>query len=86
MDLLLHLISSHHGHGRPLLPPVVDDGLHELRADVAGVYVTAQLPRVVDVSRAERFKQLNDRYGRWGLAMLEAVVRCADMTISAEGR
>jgi CRISPR-associated endonuclease/helicase Cas3 len=84
-DLLLHLVASHHGHARPLLPPVTDSGEHGLVADIDGANVTALLPRVVDLDHAERFQTLNQRYGRWGLALLEAIVRCADMTVSQEG-
>lgn len=83
--LLLHLVASHHGHGRPLLPPVADDAEHDLLADIDGTSVTAPLPRRVDLTHAERFDELNRRYGRWGLALLEAIVRCADMTVSGEG-
>lgn len=85
-ELLLHLVASHHGHARPLLPWVRDDAGHDLVATVDGTKVTARLPRRVDVALAERFATLNRRYGRWGLALLESVVRCADMTISGEGR
>lgn len=84
-ELLLHLIASHHGNARPFLPPVVDHGAHDLVADVGGNVVTAALPRRVDLDHAERFEVLNGRYGRWGLALLESIVRCADMTVSGEG-
>lgn len=84
-ELLLHLIISHHGHARPLLPLVSDNAQHSLVADIEGILISASLPRVVDISHAERFHALNTRYGRWGLALLEAIIRCADMTVSEEG-
>lgn len=84
-DLLRHLVASHHGHGRPLLPPVNDSDDHALEASVAGVNVQTALPTRVCVSSADRFAQLNRKYGRWGLALLETIVRCADMTVSSEG-
>lgn len=84
-ELLLHLVASHHGYARPLLPPVVDEAEHQLRADINGVAVMAELPRRVDLAHAERFYELNRRYGWWGLALLETIVRCADMTVSGEG-
>ncbi len=84
-ELVRHLVASHHGHGRPLLPPVDDRGTANLEAQVDGVYVVADLPRGVRLSDADRFARLNRRYGHWGLALLETVVRCADMTVSSEG-
>lgn len=39
----------------------------------------------IDFDNPARFARLNERYGRWGLALLESIVRCADMTVSAEG-
>lgn len=86
-ELLIHLVGSHHGHGRPLMPIVVDGGHHQLVAHVDGLgEVTAELPKQVDLPAAERFARLNRRYGRWGLALLETIVRSADTTISGEGR
>ena len=84
-DLLVHLVASHHGQARPLLPAVEDKAGHTLTAEVDGRRVTADLPHGLDLTAAERFEALNRRYGRWGLAMLEAIVRCADMTVSGEG-
>ena len=84
-ELLHHLVASHHGHARPFLPPVLDTGEHTLEAVVDGVPVVSALPTSVRLSDAERFSRLNARYGRWGLALLEAIVRCADMTVSSEG-
>jgi CRISPR-associated endonuclease/helicase Cas3 len=84
-DLLLHLIASHHGHARPLLPPVVDDDARPIQVEIAGVKVEVDSAATVDLDHPGRFARLNARYGRWGLALLEAVVRCADMTVSEEG-
>lgn len=85
-DLLLHLVASHHGHARPLLPPVDDRGTHSLDADIDDIRVhDVALPKGVRLADADRFTELNARYGRWGLALLEVIVRCADMTVSSEG-
>lgn len=84
-ELIRHLVASHHGHARPLLPPVDDRGTSQLEAQIDGAAVVADLPRRVRLSDADRFARLNRRYGRWGLALLETVVRCADMTVSSEG-
>ena len=84
-DLLLHLIASHHGHARPFLPLVIDQDPRPIDATVDGVTVTVSSADTVNLDHPARFTRLNDRYGRWGLALLEAIVRCADMTVSAEG-
>ena len=86
-DLLVHLVISHHGKGRPLVPPV-DDGTrdvvtHEL--DGIEVSCSADLSEI-DWSQPSRFKGLNERYGPWGLALLEAIVRQADHAVSAGAR
>ena len=84
-DLVLHLVASHHGHARPLLPAVVETAQHDISAEIDGAQVTVAVPQMVDLEDATRFQRLNARYGRWGLALLEAIVRCADMTVSGEG-
>nr|WP_269330503.1 type I-U CRISPR-associated helicase/endonuclease Cas3 [Kineosporia babensis] len=84
-DLLIHLVASHHGHARPLLPAVVDPRPRLIKADIAGSTVSVSSEDTVDLTHPGRFDDLNHRYGRWGLALLETIVRCADMTVSAEG-
>ena len=84
-DLLLHLIISHHGHGRPLVAPVADDGTTDIVSGVvedASIEALANLA-IVDWEQPARFRQLSDRYGPWGLALLEAIVRQADHAVSA---
>ena len=83
-DLLVHLVISHHGKGRPLVP-AVEDGMsavvaHEL--DGIEVSCSADLSEI-DWIQPARFKRLNDLYGPWGLALLEAIVRQADHAVSA---
>jgi CRISPR-associated endonuclease/helicase Cas3 len=85
VDLLVHLVASHHGHSRPLLPLVGDPDPQPVTAVLDGITVSVPSERTVLLDGPSRFARLNDRYGRWGLALLETVVRCADMTVSAEG-
>ena len=83
-DLLLHLIISHHGSGRPLVPPVADDTVDKVRGIVDDVSVEAPADlSIVDWEQPARFRRLNDRLGPWGLALLEAIIRQADHAISA---
>jgi CRISPR-associated endonuclease/helicase Cas3 len=72
-DLVLHLIAAHHGRGRPHFP--ADEAFDPERpiADAAGV--AAEVPA--------RFARLQRRYGRWGLAYLESLLRVADYAASA---
>ena len=84
-DLLVHLVISHHGKGRPLVPPADDGSGWNLSAEVNGALVEAPADLgIVDWNQPSRFKRLNDRFGPWGLALLEAVVRLADHAVSAD--
>lgn len=86
-DLLLHLIVSHHGNARPLLPAIVDDEADVVSAVCDGAVVTTQpVAGQVVWDHPARFTRLCDRYGWWGLAALETIVRLADMKCSEEGR
>ena len=83
-DLLIHLVVSHHGHGRPLVTPVDDGTTAKVSVAVDGVSIDAPADLAcVDWDQPRRFRRLNDRYGPWGLALLEAVVRLADWRVSA---
>jgi CRISPR-associated endonuclease/helicase Cas3 len=85
-DLVLHLITSHHGHGRPFAPVAVDRSLPDVSGSLAGTEIRltfqdrASSPPAyrVDSGVAERFWRLTRRYGWWGLAYLEALLRLAD--------
>lgn len=83
-DLVEHLVISHHGYGRPLVP-VADDPLALVTAmEVDGVHVavSGDLSRP-DWEQPARFRRLCERYGYWGLALLEAIVRQADHAASS---
>lgn len=86
VDLLIHLVASHHGHARPLFP-VVEDGVVPGHLTVEFDGRTMELDRAtpIDWSHPRRFRMLNRKYGRWGLALLETVVRLADIECSKEG-
>ena len=85
VDLVVHLVASHHGRSRPLLPPVADDRPVVYDAPVDGQRVRLDSTHTVDWDGPARFERLNRRYGAWGLARLEAVVRLADIACSEEG-
>jgi CRISPR-associated endonuclease/helicase Cas3 len=78
--LVLHLIASHHGRSRPLLPPIVDQDPVKVTAPGLPMLASGE---TVDWRSPTRFAQLNTEYGRWGLALLESVVRLADIWCSA---
>ena len=83
-DLLLHLVISHHGKGRPLVPPVTDGKPDAVSAVVAGTSVTAPADLgIVDWQQPARFRRLSERFGPWGLALLEAIVIRSDHAVSA---
>ena len=71
-DLILHLIASHHGHARPHFDPRAFD--HERFGTQENEDAASEVLR--------RFGQLQQRFGRWGLAWLESLLRCADIAAS----
>ena len=83
-DLLVHLVISHHGSGRPLVPPAADDTSGLVAATIGDqvVEVSANLVRI-DWEQPSRFRQLHDEFGPWGLALLEAILRQSDHAVSA---
>lgn len=68
-DLILHLIAAHHGWARPHFEPrhwdIADGVTEEENAEIA-------------TETIRRFAQLQRRFGHWGLAWLEALLRSAD--------
>ena len=83
-DLLLHLVISHHGSGRPIVPPARDGTPTLISVDVGGARMEAAADlSVIDWTQPARFRRLNERFGPWGLALLETIVRRADHTVSA---
>lgn len=77
-DLLLHLIGSHHGRCRPFAP-VVEEGANPIAVSYDGW--TAPSDRGLDSAGSgicDRFWRLTRRYGWFGLAYLETLVRLAD--------
>ena len=86
-DLLIHLVVSHHGSGRPLVRPVPDHTTDEVYAQIDGAAVNAAANlSIINWDQPARFVELNERFGPWGLALLEAIVRRADHTVSAGAR
>jgi CRISPR-associated endonuclease/helicase Cas3 len=82
-DLVLHLVVSHHGFGRPLVPGAPDRLPVTVEAKLAGQHVQASGDlSVVDWDQPARFRRCCERYGYWGLALLEALVRQADHQVS----
>lgn len=85
-ELVEHLVLAHHGHGRPLQVPILDDEIEPLTLEVDGRLLDIRPShRQVDLEHPARFERLCERYGWWGLAFLESLVRLADMACSEEG-
>lgn len=88
-DLVLHLVASHHGEGRPI--PRTPSGGEEARpfhvaaAGVEGTAVGDGQDGWADGEWLRRFWRVLDRYGEWGTAYLEALLVTADRTVSGRG-
>jgi CRISPR-associated endonuclease/helicase Cas3 len=71
-DLILHLIAVHHGWARPHF---------ESRACDPPPTTTAQNEEIA-AEAMRRYSRLQQRFGRWGLAWLESLLRAADILVS----
>ncbi len=70
-DLVLHLMAAHHGWARPHFRVVAWDNSR-----------TTEENEACAVEAIRRFERLQRRFGRWGLAWLESLLRCADIAAS----
>lgn len=80
-ELAQYLAGSHHGRGRPYMPAIEDDGV-----EINFVFFGQNLQFVGEHGLeklysgwVELFWRMVRRYGYWGLAFLETIVRLADI-------
>jgi CRISPR-associated endonuclease/helicase Cas3 len=71
-ELVLHLIATHHGRARPHFPQ--DEAFDHEHPVNAAAEIACEVPR--------RYARLQRKYGRWGLAYLESLLRAADWAAS----
>jgi len=72
-DLVLHLIAAHHGRARP----------HFTDDEMADPDHPQSFAEEAAIETMRRYARLQRRYGRWGLAYLESLLRAADWAASA---
>ena len=89
-ELLAHVTAAHHGCARPLAPVAADDSLPGFNLDSFSATDVSHEERAswipsyrLDSGIGERFWNLNRRFGWWGLAYLESMLRLADWAASA---
>ena len=87
-DLVLWLVGTHHGYGRPFFPPCEDSKREATVAlEIDGYRLETKAcdaPLRLDQGWFERAARLFRRYGPWELARLEAILRLADHAASAD--
>lgn len=71
-ELALHVIASHHGYARPHFTHPLDED-----------FTTPQCEQL-HIEVVQRYARLQRKYGRWGLAYLESLLRAADWAASAD--
>lgn len=80
-DLVLHLVATHHGRGRPLPRIVRDDCPQSISYELGDVVLSTRTDfseTSLALDMADRFWRLSAKYGHHGLAWLEAILRLAD--------
>lgn len=90
-ELLLHLITTHHGYGRPFAPvcedstpPAVIALFNAVAIELSAEERQSSTPAYrLDSGVADRFWTLVRRFGWWGLSYREAILRLADWYVSA---
>ncbi len=86
-DLVLHLIGTHHGWSRPLPPIIRDPDPQRLALSCDGLMIDSGSDLssgALAYDMADRFWRLVERFGYYGLAWLETIMRLADHRQSAE--
>jgi len=82
-ELILHLIAAHHGWARPHFEPQACDNEGPLDpATGQRRRPTTRENEAIAIEAMQRFGRLQLRFGRWGLAWLESLLRCADALAS----
>ena len=94
IDLVLHLVASHHGHCRPFAPVVLEESPVDvsLEGHQSQHFGTIEFPATtsnhglhrLDAPLADRFWALVAKYGWQELCWLEAILRLADHRASEE--
>jgi len=73
-DVVLHLVAAHHGYARP----------HFAAEGICDPDYPQRVADDLNVEVMRRYARLQRRFGRWGLAYLESLLRAADWAVSAE--
>lgn len=85
--LVYLLVGLHHGCGRSLVLPIDDSGASSFTFQWHGKPIEAHADHglyKLDSGWTDAFWRLNNHYGAWGLAFLEALVRLSDWAVSKE--
>jgi CRISPR-associated endonuclease/helicase Cas3 len=91
-DLVLHLIASHHGWCRPLAPSFEDTSPRQVHTTINGIPLSSSTECLLQEHPAahiasgitERFWRVIRKYGWWGTAFLESIIRLADHRTSEQ--
>lgn len=94
LDLVMHLVASHHGYCRPFAPAIDDPAPVQVSLDLhkSEAFGTLSFPSVTSANQlhrldsplADRFWSLIAKYGWLELCWMEAILRLADHRASEE--